>query len=180
MSDSATLNTQDSLIQLFNTPVLWGKNSQSTSKIIKVDIGKNNIKGFHLDGKAFLIQMVDSLNPDKFNQLSGRTIDGIIMQDTMRRVVVTGNAEILYYPQNKGKLMGLNKTNCSEIFIWFKKGDIERVNMKPQPKGNIDPIKTVDVENAKLKGFNWQYEKRPRSRFDLHTITPEKEKEIRK
>ena len=62
MCDSATMNTQDSLLQLFNTPVLWSTNSQATSKIIRVDIGKNRIKGFHLEGKAFLIQEVDSLN----------------------------------------------------------------------------------------------------------------------
>ncbi len=169
--DSATMNTKDSLMQLFNTPVLWSTNSQSTSKMIKVDIGKNTIKGFHLEGKAFLIQQVDSLNPDKFNQLSGRNIDGIITTDTVRRVIVTGNAEILYYPKNKNKLMGLNHTTCTEIYLWLKSGELERVTMKPKTEGVIDPLKTVDVENAKIKGFNWQYDKRPRSRSDLHEKT---------
>ncbi|PBQ34320.1 hypothetical protein CNR22_21935 [Sphingobacteriaceae bacterium] len=171
MCDSATMNTQDSLMKLFNTPVLWSTNSQATSKIIKVDIGKSSVKGFHLEGKAFLIQQVDTLNnKNKFNQLSGRAIDGLISNDTIRRVIVTGNADVLYYPKNKEKLIGLNKTNCSEIYMWFKKGDIEKVTMKPLTNGDIDPIKLVDVENAKIKGFNWQYAKRPRSRFELHTL----------
>ena len=173
MCDSATVNTQDSLMHLFNTPILWGKNSQATSKIIKVDIGKNTIKGFHLEGKAFLIQQADSLNPDKFNQLSGKTIDGSIWKDTIRRVIVTGNAEVLYYPKNKEKLIGLNKTTCTEVCMWFNRGEIEKVTMKPKTEGNIDPLKMVDVENAKIKGFNWQYSKRPRSRFDLHDPTKE-------
>lgn len=172
MCDSATMNTQDSLMQLFNTPVLWGKNSQATSKLIKVDIGKNSVKGFHLEGKAFLIQQADSLHPDKFNQLTGRTIDGLISEDTIRRVIVNGNAEVLYYPKNKSKLIGLNKTSSSDIYMWFKNGEIEKVTMKPKTTGNIDPLKMVDVENAKLKGFNWQYHKRPLSRFDLHKTTP--------
>lgn len=166
--DSASMNTQDSLLQLFNGPVLWSTNSQATARTIKVDIGKNNIKGFHLEGKAFLIQQVDSIDTDKFQQLSGRDIDGIISEDTIRRVTVTGNAEILYYPKNKTKLIGLNKTTCSEIYMWFKKGEIDKVTMKPKTEGQIDPIKTVDIENARLKGFNWQYHKRPRSRFELH------------
>ncbi len=169
MCDSASMSTHDSLLQLFNTPVLWSTNSQATAKIIKVDIGKNKLKGFHLEGKAFLIQQVDSLNKDKFQQLSGKTIDGIISEDTIRRVIVTGNAEILYYPKNKAKLMGLNKTTCTEIYMWFKKGEIDKVTMKPRTEGNIDPLRTVDLENAKIKGFNWQYNKRPRSRFELHT-----------
>ena len=174
--DSASMNTKDSLLQLFETPVLWGANSQSTSKIIKVDIGKNNIKGFRLEGKAFLIQQVDSLNPDKFNQLSGRTINGIITNDTVRRIIVTGNAEILYYPKNKNKIMGLNRTTSAEIYLWQKNGELERVSLKPKTDGVIDPLKTVDIENAKLKGFNWQYNKRPKSRFELHSLPEKMEK----
>ncbi|WP_317897222.1 OstA-like protein [Aurantibacillus circumpalustris] len=168
--DSATMNTQDSLMQLFNTPVLWSTNAQATSKIIKVDIGKNKIKGFHLEGKAFLIQQVDSLhNKDKYNQLAGKTIDGIITEDSIRRVIVSGSAEIMYYPKNESKLIGLNKTGCTEIYMWLKKGEMDRVAMKPKTEGNIDPVKDVDIENAKLKGFNWQYSKRPLSRFELHS-----------
>ncbi|MBX3164575.1 MAG: hypothetical protein KF900_08840 [Bacteroidetes bacterium] len=173
--DSASLNTKDSLMQMFGTPVLWTHRSQSTSKIIKVDIGKNSVKGFKLDEKAFLINQVDSLlNADKFNQLSGKTITGIIVQDTVRRVVVNGNAEILYFPKNKKKAGAMNKTNCSEIFMWFKNGDIERVSFRPKTLGNIEPMKSLDIENAKLKGFNWQYEKRPKSRWELHFREPEK------
>jgi lipopolysaccharide export system protein LptA len=166
--DSSTVNTKDSLMQLFNTPVLWSTNSQATSKIIKVDIGKNSIKGFKLEGKAFLIQQSDSLQADKFNQLSGRSIDGLLNNDTIRRVIVTGNAEIIYYPKNKKKTIGLNRTTCTEIYMWFKNGEIDKVTLKPATNGDIDPLETVDIENAKIKGFNWQYAKRPKSRFELH------------
>lgn len=169
LCDSVSLNTKDSLMQMFGTPVLWTNRSQSTSKIIKVDIGKNGVKGFKLDEKAFLINQVDSLhNADKFNQLSGKTITGIITEDSLRRVVVNGSAEIIYFPKNKKYAAAMNKTNCSEIFMWFKNGDVDRVSLRPKTTGNLEPMKTLDIQNAKLKGFNWQYEKRPKSRFDLH------------
>ncbi|MDI1353350.1 MAG: OstA-like protein [bacterium] len=168
MCDSCTLNSKDSLMQLFDTPVLWSHNSQATSKFMLVDIGKNSVKGFTLEGKAFLIQAVDSVRQDKFNQLSGRSIIGLIVRDTIRRAIVTGNADILYYPKNKNKLIGLNKTTCTEIYMWFKGNDVERVTMKPQTQGTVDPMVTVDIENAKLKGFSWLYNKRPKSRFELH------------
>ncbi len=173
MCDSSTMSTKDSLLQLFDTPVLWSNNSQSTAKIIQIKINKKEIRGFKLEGKAFLIQQVDTLlNADKFNQLSGRIMEGWTSQDSLRRVVVSGNAEILYYPKGKRKAAGLNKTSCTEIYMWFKKGDIERVTMKPKTDGNIDPLKSVDIENAKLKGFNWQYSKRLKSRFELHGALP--------
>lgn len=171
--DSATMMTKDSLMHLYYTPVLWSGKMQATSKIISVDIGKNSIKGFKLDGKAFLIQQVDSLtNADKFNQMTGRTIIGLIEKDTIRKVTVTGNAEMLYFPKNKNSIIGLNKTNCSEIFMWFKNSEMDRVTLVPLTTGNVDPLKDVDMENAKLKGFNWLPDKRPVSRAHLHlTVT---------
>ncbi len=68
-------------------------------------------------------------------------------------------------------MVGLNKTTCSEINMWLKNGDLERVSLKTKTEGAIDPIKQIDAENTKLKGFDWQYEKRPKSRFELHTKT---------
>ena len=170
--DSASMNTKDSVLQLFKTPVLWTHKSQATAKLIRVDIGKNSIKGFHLEGKAFLASEADSLN--KFNQLSGKTIDGIITQDSVRRIIVSGNADAIYYPKNKNKVAVQNKTNCTEIHVWLKNGQVNRATFKPKTEGAIDPIKDVDVENAKLKGFNWQYAKRPKSRFELHQSKTQK------
>jgi len=168
ISDSAALNTKDSLLQLFYTPILWSQHMQATSKIMKVDIGKEQIKGFRLEGNAFLIQNADTVLNNKFNQLIGRSMQGFLKNDSIRKVIVTGNAEIIYYPKSKNKIIGFNRTTCTEILMWMEKGEIEKVTLKPKPAGQIDPIKDVDLENAKLKGFNWQYDKRPRSRFHLH------------
>ena len=166
--DSLSLNTKDSVMQLFYSPVLWANFSQATAKHMLVDIGKNNIKGFKMDGQAFLIQQVDSLNKQMYNQISAKTIKGLLKQDTVRKVMVSGNVEILYYPKDKNKLMGLNSTSCSDAILWFKKGDVDRVTLKPKTTGTLTPLREVDLINAKLKGFNWQYEARPKSKQDLH------------
>lgn len=170
LCDSAALNTKDSLMHLYRNPILWANKSQATAKLIKVNIGKNTIHGFKLEGNSFLIQEADSLN--KYNQLMGKTIEGFIRQDTVRKLIVIGNAEVYYFPKNKNKVMGLNKTSSTEIHLWFKDDEIDRVTIKPKTEGTIDPIKDVDIENARLKGFNWQYQKRPQSRNDLHPAKP--------
>jgi lipopolysaccharide export system protein LptA len=171
-ADSASLNTKDSLLQLFKTPLLWSNKSQAAAKTIKIFLGKNTVNGFKLEGNSFLISLADTLEKNdsafKYNQLSGRTIEGFIKHDTIRKVIVSGNAEIYYYPKNKNKLMGLNKTTCSEIYMWLKNGEMDRVTFKPKTEGIVDPLKDIDIQNAKLKGFNWQYNKRPKSRWDLH------------
>ncbi len=180
MADSASLNTKDSLLQLFKNPMLWSKRSQATAKLIKVYIGKSTINGFKLESNSFLIQQVDSLDADKFNQLTGRSIEGLIRHDTIRKVIINGNAEALYYVKNKNVIAGLNKTTTSEINMWFKNDDIERVTLKPQVDGKVTPIKDVDAESTRIKGFNWQYNKRPRSKQELHTVKKEIPKEEKK
>ena len=173
MADSASLNTKDSLLQLFKNPMLWSTRSQATSKLIKVYIGKRTVNGFKLESNAFLIQQVDSLDNDKFNQLTGRSIEGLIRNDTMRKVIIIGNAEVLYYVKNKKAVAGLNKTTTSEINMWFKNDDIDRVTLKPQVDGKVTPINDVDPESTKIKGFNWQYSKRPKSKQELHPAKKE-------
>lgn len=178
LCDSAVLNTKDSLLQLIREPLLWAEKSQAKAKFMHIFIGKNSVKGFKMDGNSFLIQQSDSLG--KYNQLLGKSIEGFIADDTIRKIIVKGNAEILYYPLNdKKKPIGLNKTSSSEITLWFQKGEIERASFKPKSEGKIDPIKDVDVQNAQLKGFTWLYEKRPKGRFDLHLQKSIPEKEIK-
>jgi lipopolysaccharide export system protein LptA len=165
--DSASMNTKDSLLQLFKNPLLWSDRSQVSGKLIQVDVTKNQVRGFRIDGKAMMIQQLDSLHLNMFNQLAGKKLEGLVSSDTLRRIIVRGDAEILYYPKNKNSPTGLDQTSCKEIFMWFKHGEVERVTLKPKSVGKIDPLKTVDIENAKLKGFNWQYDKRPKSRFEI-------------
>jgi lipopolysaccharide export system protein LptA len=165
--DSATLNSADSLMQLFGSPVLWSSNMQATSKQIQVDIGRKEVKGFRLTGKAFLSQQVDSLNTDKFQQLSGKVITGFLTNDSLRKIIVNGNAEMLYFPKNKTNLVGLNKTTASEIFIWLQQGEIGRVSLRPKTTGHVDRMSDVSSENARLKGFTWLDNRRPKSRREF-------------
>jgi lipopolysaccharide export system protein LptA len=167
-ADSASFNSKDSLLHFFYSPMLWTKFSQAGAKNMNATIGKNSVRGFRLEGQALLIQQVDSLRTDKYNQLSGKTISGVLNNDTIRKVTIQGNVEILYFPKNNNKYMGLNSTSCNEAVLWFKNNEVERVALKPKTSGDLKPLKGVDVPNARLKGFNWQYNNRPKTKSDLH------------
>ena len=169
--DSAAFNSGDSLMTLFYSPILWGERSQATARKISFELGQKSLKSFILDGQAFLMQQVDSNNNDKFNQLSGKSIQGVLVQDSIRKVTVNGNVEILYFPKNKNRVMGLNNTNCKEAVLWFKHNDIDRVALRPKTMGNLKPLKNVDPGNIRLEGFSWQYAGRPKSRKELHDKT---------
>ncbi len=169
LADSAIGSTKDSIIQLFKSPVFWSHHSQATARTIKVFLKDSTIKSIRFEGNAFLIQLVDSLDSvPKYNQLLGKRIDAFFENDTIRKATINGNAQILYYVTNKNKPLGLNKTSCENINLCFKESDIVRVTTSSLTDGDIQPLKEIDVANARLKGFTWLYKNRPRSRFELH------------
>lgn len=165
LCDSASYNSVDSLMQLFYNPVLWSNRSQATGKKIKIKINNKSIQGFILESNAFIINQVDST--DNYNQLACKNIEAFFENDTIRKAILTENVDVLYYVKNKTKLVGLNKTTCSSMNIWFKNEDVERATLNTKPKGTITPLADVTLDDMKLKGFNWQYDKRPKSKNDL-------------
>jgi lipopolysaccharide export system protein LptA len=172
--DSASYSSMDSLMQLYYEPILWSNRSQATGKKIKIKINNQNIKGFILENNAFLVNQVDS--SERFNQLSCKNIEAFFERDTIRKAILTDNVEALYYAKEKDKVIGLNKTTSPFMNIWFKNEDIDRSTMSGRSVGSITPIKDVSEAEAKLKGYSWQYERRPTSKQDLLRETKKNEK----
>lgn len=163
--DSASYNSMDSLMQLFYTPILWSNGSQATGKLIKIKMNNQSIKGFILENNAFLINQADS--NDRYNQMACKNIEAFFVKDTIRKALLTGNVDAIYYVKEKGKFIGMNKTTCTSMSIIFKNEEVEKATLINKPQGTITPLKDVDPEDLKLKGFNWQYDKRPKSKEDL-------------
>jgi lipopolysaccharide export system protein LptA len=165
LCDSASYNSIDSLMQLYDEPILWSNRSQATSKKILIKLNNQSIKGFVLESNAFMINQVDS--SDKFNQLSCKNLEAFFDRDTIRKTILTDNIEALYFAKDKGKVIGLNRTTCSFMNMWFINEEIERATMNVKPQGTITPIKDVTEADSKLKGYSWQYDRRPKSKQDL-------------
>jgi lipopolysaccharide export system protein LptA len=159
VSDSLTYTTYDSTLALYKNPVLWSDSTQLNAKEVYVHLSNNKVESFDLLGNAFIISQEDSL---KFNQIKGKEVKGYFTNDTLRKIVVTGNAQVAYYIRNdKKKLIALNKTDCSSIHVNFGKGEIEKITFITKPVATLIPIKDVNPEQERFKGFSWNPQRKP-------------------
>jgi lipopolysaccharide export system protein LptA len=167
LCDSLTYYVHDSLMTMYNSPILWTNNGQVTAKLIKVTAGQSSIKYFELLTNAIVIQKADSLDDLKFNQIEGKRIEGFITRDTIRKLNVIGNAQIIYYVKQKQTFKGVNKTICSDLSVWFNAQGLDRATFRNKPESTIYPLNEVKDEDLRLKHFSWMENKRPKKKSDI-------------
>lgn len=151
--DSLSYQTADSTFTLFNSPFLWSDTTQFSSDTIKVTLKEQRIHQILLSNQAFIIN-----SPDEkfFNQIKGRTITASFEEGEMRVADVNGNAQSVYYARDDaGAYIGVNKTECSDMVMYFADNQIQRIKFLAEPKSKMDPMRQADHETMKMEGFNW-------------------------
>ncbi|MEK7254178.1 MAG: OstA-like protein, partial [Bacteroidota bacterium] len=168
--DSLSYSSLDSMFRLFKNPVLWSDTSQFTADTVQMQMANDKIDRIFLRNNSFIIN-----SPDEFffNQIKGKNSTAFFDSSEVRRVRVVGNAESVYYAlDDQRAYIGVNKTICSEMLIFFGNNEVEGIRYYTQPKRNMIPMKKADHEGLKLPGFSWQAERRPRSVEDLFKKIP--------
>ena len=138
--DSLSYNMSDSTIFFYQKPIIWNDGSQSEADSINLMMVNNKPKVMNLKGKCFVIQQ-DTLK--NFNQIKGRKITVNFIEGKLDRVNVEGNGESIYYAvDEKNKLTGMNRVQCSRMVINFQKSKVKRIAFiaKPETWQNIKRI----------------------------------------
>lgn len=162
--DSLSYSFQDSVIRLYNAPVLWSEENQLTSDSMAIFTKNRQADRMELYSSAFVVSQVDSL---RFNQLKGRTLTGYFRKNKLYRINIEGNGESVYYLIDGEELVGKNTTRCARIEIFVDQGKITEIYEYQSPEGVIDPPSTSPGENQKLPGFNWHDAIRPKNKMDI-------------
>jgi lipopolysaccharide export system protein LptA len=174
--DSMVYLQKDSVIQLYQSPFIWTDNSQMNGDTIFIQLANNKIKDLQLRKNSFIIDAVtlidtatnDTIPSGQFNQIKGKNIKALFSMDTIRKILVNGNGQSIYFTSDDGKpSQGLNKIDCSDIEIRFDQSKIKEILFINKPKGTLFPIQDVKEEDMLLKDFNWKIEERPLSKQSL-------------
>ncbi|MEN0003818.1 MAG: OstA-like protein [Bacteroidota bacterium] len=172
LCDSMVYTSSDSIFRFFNAPIIWSDTSQFTADTIHMKLANEKLDKIFLYNNAFIINSPDELF---FNQVKGKNITATFEEDELRRMDVSGNAESVYYAIDEfGGYVGVNETICSDMVLLFGDNQVEKIKFLAAPQATLHPMKQVDHDKLKIKGFNWQSGIRPRSIDDLYGEKPQR------
>ena len=163
--DSMFYSSVDSAFRLYTNPILWANNSQITGDTIYLFTAKKVAERLYAFENGF---MINKVNNNFYNQIKGRTINGLFKDGSIDFIRTKGNAESVYYAQDEEeKFIGVNKATSDVIDMYFKDKAANKVVFRNNLKGTTYPIQKISAEELKLRGYNWQDAKRPKTKFEL-------------
>jgi lipopolysaccharide export system protein LptA len=169
-ADSLAYFTSDSVLYMYEQPVLWTNENQMSGDTIKVALKNESVDKVYLIANSFVVSQ-DSLQ--NFNQMKGRKMTAWFANKSIHHVDVDGNGESIYYVlQEEEKdldsvllkivyVSGMNKMICSNMKINFINGQIDNFSAYEMPDAQFIPPHELQRDQEKLKGFTWQAKARP-------------------
>ena len=151
----------DSLLEMYNNPIIWNNNNQISSDTIKFKLIDEKVDEMNLIKNSFIISK-DSL--DNFNQIKGRNMKASFYDnDFLKSIEVFGNGETIYFGINEenSSIIGLNYIICSDLKLNFNENEIENIIFYRNPKAKMIPPHEITESDLYLKSFDWRIDEAP-------------------
>ncbi|MCF8308276.1 MAG: hypothetical protein K9I68_04625 [Bacteroidales bacterium] len=165
-SDSLKYAANDSLITMYNDPVLWSLDNQIVADTIKIQLKNKEIDNLQLFDNC-MIASYDTL--DYYNQIKGRYMKAFFRDGQLQKIYTEGNAETIYYVKDEDKrLIGVNMSVSSKMRIFMEDNEFSWITYIENPKEKLKPMKDVTKEERFFKNFKWLEDIRPRGPNDVY------------
>ena len=164
--DSLVFNSKDSCMTMFFDPVVWNGPQQVLGEKIRVFLNDSTVEWAHVENQALIVEQVDV---DQFNQISGREVKAYFANGRIDRSDVEGNVMVVYYYTEEGDSIafGMNTTECTYLTAYMKEGLVDKLYIKDQSNGVFYPVTQVPTGKDKLSNFAWLNKLRPLSKEDI-------------
>ena len=184
-ADSIHMNQRSGKTQLINFykdenvfskkkfPILWHNKNQITGDSIHLISNSQNetLDSLKVFNNAFIISM-DTIDAG-YNQIKGKKLDGIFLNNELKILNIIKNAESIYYLRDsKNELVGIDKSKSASIKIFIDQNRIEEIRKINQIDGKTYPKRDFPKNEDLLKGFVWREEERPLNVEDLFSEDP--------
>lgn len=156
--DSLSYSFRDSVIRLYDDPVIWSREHQLTSDSIALFTKNRKADHMELYNSAMVVSSVDR---ERYDQIKGKNLSGYFKDNKLYRIKVTGNGETIYYVLDGEDLVGVNRATSASIEIFIEDGKIKEIYQKQSPEGTLNPPMQKPDSDMRLDGFKWMPHLRP-------------------
>ncbi len=159
-ADSMAYISVDSVLHLYDDPVLWTDENQMSADSINMIIAAGTIDRLNMNQNSFVVS-TDSI--DNFNQIKGRDMVALFRTGKIKKVDVEGNGESLFFALNdeETELIGMNKIFCSSMTINFKLNKADNISFYVNPDAQFIPPHELKAPQTRLRGFSWREDEKP-------------------
>jgi lipopolysaccharide export system protein LptA len=165
ISDSMFYSFEDSTFRLFKNPIVWAQGNQLTGDTIYLFTEQKKPSRLYVFENAIAINKVGT---QFYNQVKGNTINGYFIKGNIDFLKAKGSAESIYYAADEdGAFIGVNRSTSDVIDMFFKERKLQKVVSRNNLKGTITPISKANHSEMKIRGFKWQDNLRPKTKFEL-------------
>lgn len=162
--DSILFNTTDSMLVLFDDPVMWTDSSQFSADTIEIYLKNEEIDKILMKRNGFIINTSDTIY---FNQIKGKNVEILFSEGAIDSMTVMGNAESIYFMKDdENAYVGMNKSICSKMGFKFFENELKDIYFDVDINSNFTPITLVDPMD-RLEGFIWLDKERPKNKNEL-------------
>jgi len=172
VSDSLAYVAEDSTVTMFGNPIVWSNNDQMTGDTIRMLLSENMPKLMYLINRAFIVSK--GYYEGQFNQIKGREVIGFFNDSSELEIIrVFENVETIYFVMDDldNSLIGILKQPADEMEMRLEDRVIVSITYHNIGDGTLQgsmfPDWDLPVEERFLKGFLWQIERRPMSKYDI-------------
>lgn len=166
--DSAYFSEQDSILKLNKHPLMWSKETQISGDSIHAVFYDDAFHLLDVYSNGFITTQQDT---QFYDQIKGEYIRAFIDSSQIQKVNITSNAQTIYYLSETSTdslgleiktIQGQNKIDCNVIVVYFQDSEISHITFIEQPEGGYNAIENVMNSELFLKGFLWQYGRKPK------------------
>lgn len=171
--DSMAFVERDSNLYMHRHPVVWNQNQQVFGNLIIVHLNDSTVDRAHLPEFAFTAQ---ELEPDFYNQLSGKIMTAYFLNGAIRRLEVSGSVQAIFFPEeNDSTINKMVNVESSFMTAWMNDNNIERIKMWPSTAGKATPLYLAKRSMLLLPKFQWFAPMRPTDPQSIFIVPPEME-----
>jgi lipopolysaccharide export system protein LptA len=165
VGDSLFYSFQDSVFRLYKNPIVWAQQNQIVGDTIYLYTQNKKPKRFYVFENALAINKVEK---NLYNQVKGTTINGYFENGNINFFKAKGNAENIYFAaDDNGGFIGANRSTSDVIDVYFADRKPNKVVLRNNLEGKITPMKQINYEEYKVRGFKWLEDKRPKTKYEL-------------